>query len=211
MSDGSFDLILQELLHQREIMDSLEAENRELRQQLADLREGRGIFVEIEGHRFALISEAGNIPAPADSLSIAPLSPVIAEQEKPPVFVAQEPVSTAGLPDIVEESEPVVSEVPPNMNFLLEDDGPISSSPFLQDIFDEETAAIPTSKMATWGESPSTPLPTSASTSEPVPGSSTEPIQKPVQSVKLEQQSTPIDEDEKAALRRQLIGSFLLE
>jgi hypothetical protein len=209
MSDGSFDLILQELLHQREIMDSLEAENRELRQQLADLREGRGIFVEIEGHRFALISEAGNISAPADSLSIAPSLAVIAEQETPPVFVAQEPVSTAGLPDVVEESEPVVSEVPPNMNFLLEDDGPITSSPFLQDVFDQETAAIPTSKMATWGESPSTPLPTS--TSEPVPGSSTEPIQKPVQSVKPQQQSAPIDEDEKAALRRQLIGSFLLE
>jgi hypothetical protein len=35
-------------------MDQLEAENRELRRLLADLRTGRGIFVEIAGRRFSL-------------------------------------------------------------------------------------------------------------------------------------------------------------
>ena len=57
MSDSSFDLILQELLHQQNFMENLEAENRELRQQIADLRVGKEIFVEILGHRFALLSE----------------------------------------------------------------------------------------------------------------------------------------------------------
>src|SRR2546421_12960432 len=54
MSSNSFDLITQELLRQRRTMEILQAENRELRQQLTDLRTGRGVFIEINGRRFAL-------------------------------------------------------------------------------------------------------------------------------------------------------------
>ncbi len=46
-------------------MDQLEAENRELRQRLADLRAGRGIFVDIVGSRFALRDS----PSPRDPLA----------------------------------------------------------------------------------------------------------------------------------------------
>jgi hypothetical protein len=208
MSDGSFDLILQELLHQQEIMNKLEAENRELQQQLADLREGRGIFVEINGIRFPLISESGtpgNIPAPAESLPTAPMMPVQAKQEEVPAFAAQE--TESDQQSFVEEAEPVISEKP--RNFLLEDDEPITTFPFLQESLEEEASAIATNKMAIWGESPSTPFPAVPS-SQPVTELMTEPIQKPVASDKP-QQPAPIDEDEKAALRRQLIGSFLLE
>ncbi|HLI06598.1 MAG TPA: hypothetical protein VKV40_08525 [Ktedonobacteraceae bacterium] len=208
MSDGSFDLILQELLHQQEIMNNLEAENRELRQQLADLREGRGIFVEIDGIRFPLISESGapgTIPARAESFPTEPMVPVRPRQEEVPAFVAQE--TTAGQQSFAEEAEPVVSEK--SGNFLLDDDEPITAFPFLQESFEEEASAIATNKMAIWGESPSTPFPTIAS-SQPVTELMTEPIQKPVPSDKP-QQPVAIDEDEKAALRRQLIGSFLLE
>ena len=53
--DGSyFDQLAQELFKQKQIMDHLEAENRELRKLLANLRAGRGIFVEIAGSRFSL-------------------------------------------------------------------------------------------------------------------------------------------------------------
>lgn len=54
MGDSSFESIAQEILRQKHLMEALEAENRELRHQLADLREARGIFIEICGNRFAL-------------------------------------------------------------------------------------------------------------------------------------------------------------
>ncbi len=50
-----FDQIARAILQQKQLMDQLAAENRELRQCLADLRTGRGIFVEIFGSRFPLI------------------------------------------------------------------------------------------------------------------------------------------------------------
>jgi hypothetical protein len=58
MNSNSFDLIMQEVLKQRQAMGVLQAENQELRQQLADLRAGRGIFIEIDGNRFALDASA---------------------------------------------------------------------------------------------------------------------------------------------------------
>ncbi len=210
MSDSNFDLILQELLHQQEIMETLETENRELRRQLADLREGRGIFIEIDGVRFALRCEADKLPA--ESLPTARIATVITGQEETAVFAAQELSSNADQQSFVEESAqdtvempPTISEAPTTMNFLL-DDEPVTTFPFLQETIEEEASAIATSKMAIWGESPSTPfppIPASQSDTEALPG----PAQKTAQPAK----PALIDEDEKAALRRELIGSFLLE
>ncbi len=210
MSDSNFDLILQELLHQQEIMETLETENRELRRQLADLREGRGIFIEIDGVHFALRCEADKLPA--ESLPTARIATVITGQEETAVFAAQELSSNADQQSFVEESAqdtvempPTISEAPTTMNFLL-DDEPVTTFPFLQETIEEEASAIATSKMAIWGESPSTPfppIPASQSDTEALPG----PAQKTAQPAK----PALIDEDEKAALRRELIGSFLLE
>jgi cell division protein FtsB len=58
MTGNQFEHIAQEVVKQKHLMDQLEAENRALRQQLADLRAGRGIFVEIAGRRFALRDSA---------------------------------------------------------------------------------------------------------------------------------------------------------
>lgn len=212
MSDGSFDLILQELLHQQEIMENLEAENRELLQQLADLRAGRAIFVEINGSLFSLISEVentGNIAAPIESFPTAALVPVSVEQEKAPVFATPEMAGAVDQQSVVEDAEAVAFEQQPTMNFLLDNEEPVSAFPFLQDTVEEEASAIATNKMAIWGESPTTPFPPVAS-SQPVVDLRTEPIQKPV-SPDQYQHAAPIDEDEKAVLRRELIGSFLLE
>lgn len=60
MDGNYFDQIAQELVKHKRLMDQLEAENRELRQHLADLRAGRGIFVEIAGSRFALRDSASS-------------------------------------------------------------------------------------------------------------------------------------------------------
>ncbi len=65
MNGNYFDQIAHELVKQKHLLDQLEAENRELRQQLADLRAGRGIFVEITGSRFAVRDS----PSPRDSLA----------------------------------------------------------------------------------------------------------------------------------------------
>src|SRR5690349_23119353 len=55
-----FEGIAQMLLEQKKLMDALEAENRELRRQLADLRRGVGIAVVIEGKTIQLVSDQGN-------------------------------------------------------------------------------------------------------------------------------------------------------
>src|SRR5947199_1947694 len=54
-----FEGIAQMLLEQKKLMDALEAENRELRRQLSDLRRGVGIAVVIEGRTIQLANEAG--------------------------------------------------------------------------------------------------------------------------------------------------------
>jgi cell division protein FtsB len=64
MNGTYFEQIAQELVKQKHLMEQLEAANRELRQQLADLRAGRGIFVEIAGNRFAVTDS----PSPRDSM-----------------------------------------------------------------------------------------------------------------------------------------------
>ncbi len=51
---SSFDLIMQEVLNQKQRLDELVEENQDLQRQLADLRAGRGILLEIGGQRFAL-------------------------------------------------------------------------------------------------------------------------------------------------------------
>jgi len=58
-ASAGFEGIAQMLLEQKKLMDALEAENRELRRQLADLRRGQGIAVIIEGKTIQLANDAG--------------------------------------------------------------------------------------------------------------------------------------------------------
>jgi len=58
-ASAGFEGIAQMLLEQKKLMDALEAENRELRRQLADLRRGVGIAVVIEGKTIQLATESG--------------------------------------------------------------------------------------------------------------------------------------------------------
>jgi hypothetical protein len=58
-ASAGFEGIAQMLLEQKKLMDALEAENRELRRQLADLRRGVGIAVVIEGKTIQLAADPG--------------------------------------------------------------------------------------------------------------------------------------------------------
>ncbi len=66
-ASAGFEGIAQMLLEQKKLMDALEAENRELRRQLADLRRGIGIAVIIEGKTVQLATEPGGISGSAQS------------------------------------------------------------------------------------------------------------------------------------------------
>src|ERR1700737_1874434 len=66
-ASAGFEGIAQMLLEQKKLMDALEAENRELRRQLADLRRGIGIAVVIEGKTVQLSTEPGSISGNSQS------------------------------------------------------------------------------------------------------------------------------------------------
>ena len=195
MSDSSFDLILQELLHQQNFMENLEAENRELRQQIADLRVGKEIFVEILGHRFALLSEPTDIPsytvpqaAVVSQTPTAPTAAVVSQTPTAPTaaVVSQVPTTVGAI----EEYQPTIAlavleqasaaketnaekqelampipETPfPVMDFLVEDDKPITPASFLQEMQEtDELVFENTNKLAVWGESAISPTPIPAS------------------------------------------------
>jgi hypothetical protein len=80
MNSNSFDLIMQEVLKQQQAMGVLQAENQELRQQLADLRAGRGIFLEIDGNRFALdastVSQIASVSQKATAIANEPTTEI---------------------------------------------------------------------------------------------------------------------------------------
>src|SRR5947209_11589551 len=59
-ASAGFEGIAQMLLEQKKLMDALEAENRELRRQLAELRRGIGIAVVIEGKTIQLATDPGS-------------------------------------------------------------------------------------------------------------------------------------------------------
>ncbi len=73
-ASAGFESIAEMLLQQKKLMDALEAENRELRRQLADLRRGIGIAVVIEGKTIQLASGASD-PAFQNSLGGLSQSP----------------------------------------------------------------------------------------------------------------------------------------
>jgi len=58
VNDNTFELIMQELFKQKQRLDELKKENQELRSHLAELREGRGISIDILGQRFSTVLDA---------------------------------------------------------------------------------------------------------------------------------------------------------
>ncbi len=192
MSDNGFNSIAQAMLKQKQMMDELEYENRELRRQIADIRAGHGIFIEVAGQRFPL----------KGVITVAqPPAPTQVAQPVPPTQVAQPDFSpspaTSSLPaepvsQVSESAESV--EAAPTMELAPAADASVESvekeeekekekekaPTFLEEIMLDEFVAASTSPMSVWNG----------------------PVNK---------KEEPIDEEQKAALRRELMGSFLLE
>ena len=173
MAGNGFDSIAQAVIQQKQMMDKLEEENRELRRQLADLRAGHGIFIEIAGERFPL---RGEIPAPQTFAMNVPQQNFSPSLTPPPDIR----VSSASNYEDMTEFAPTM-EMPPVEDALAEKEEQKKAPTFLEEIMIDEFAASSTSSMAVWNG----------------------PAKK--------QQQEQIDEEQKAALRRELMGSFLLE
>ena len=56
---SSFEDLAQEIFQQKQRMDALQAENNELRRHIAEIRDGRGLFIIVEGQRYAMLSSHG--------------------------------------------------------------------------------------------------------------------------------------------------------
>lgn len=182
MGGSNFDALMQEIFKHRQVMEQLEEENKELRRQIADLREGRGISIEICGKRFSLAAlttaSTRAIPTPAPVSYNTPAPEVSA-------LITPTPQQTT----ILYEAEPDVTEAPtiampetPSSELIENEEEEEYTPTFLEEIMIDEfesASTAATSPMAVWSP----------------------PSKK--------QQNT--EEEERAALRRQLIGSFLLE
>jgi len=172
-SGSGFEQIMQELLKQQQLLEDLEAENRELHHQLADLRAGRGIVIDILGQHFSLTGE-----------------PVVVSQEKTPELqddLSMQETSMIANISTDEASMLSIPETPmPDMDVVIEElsedaspSTPAASPILLEEMLLEEFTLAAGNQMSVWSG----------------------PVTRPAE----------IDEAEKAALRRELMGSFLLE
>jgi hypothetical protein len=172
MGGSSFDLLIEQVTKQYQMMEALEEENRQLRRQLTDLREGRNIFLDIYGQRFTLDGEAITEPPEVMTTPTADKTPA----EKIPAIVEAPTIAMNKI-----SATPVPQAQQTTDASAVQDKSQVTSSTFLEEMMIQEFAsAMPNSK-AIWT------------------GPATKP--EPVMS----------EEQKNAALRRELMGSFLLE
>lgn len=194
MAGSSFELLMQEIFNQKQRMDELLEENHTLRRQLTDLRVGHGIFLEIYGRRFALstenppilsqrVSPVQDVPAVEQATISMPITETTTDT---PASAEQTTITESTMGDIPETPRPdsdQLGSLPPSAGHSEVETAELSHTTFLEEMLIDEFAAAATSQMPIWRGSQTRKLP-------PVDLS---------------------DEEEKAALRKQLIGSFLLE
>jgi len=120
---NNFDLIMQEVFKQKQLLEDLISENDELHRQLADLREGRGIFVDIIGTRFPLIdisrvdSSIRTVTPEAD-LSLQETSEIVSESLSSSVPEIPVPTLKSSEED---DDEDLPTYVSPQMSTYLEE------------------------------------------------------------------------------------------
>jgi hypothetical protein len=235
-STNSFDDILEALIQQKHMLEEMEAENETLRQQLADLRAGHGIFIDIQGTHIPLavteaahvkdvvsdqhtpaitaIEEASSVPAPAapvqqedswllDTSAIKQPEPdsdpdpqettlVLAAASdptrQPTASIAREALHEAEQAEPSAASDFVIEDVPENEGESAVPAG--SPASFLEDALVAEFATASNRQVGNW----SGPI-----TNSPLANGG--PITN----------NPDLDEEAKAALRRELMGSYILE
>ncbi len=144
---NSFDEILMEIVKQKQVLQELKQENTNLRQQLADLRSGRGFQVAIEGTQLPL--QQGSIPGyhaiqeepliQKDTQAEPKALPV--PKEKPP---AQPATPVALEPEIIPEAPKVPKEQPR----------------FLEEMMLDEFTRVATAPMTVWNSAIARPVAT---------------------------------------------------
>lgn len=140
--DKSFELVTQALLKQKQYLEELERENQELHQQLADLRAGNGISIDILGQRFLLAVTA---PDSETMLQATLQTPVVTHQ-------------AANVPMFEVPETPAPGKDLSDMDRTTEELSPSPSPAFLQEMIFDEFATAATSPMAVW-RSPTTKPP----------------------------------------------------
>jgi hypothetical protein len=185
MDKDHFDQIAQEILQQKQRMDKLEAENRELRLQIADLNSGRGIFVDLCGIRFALRGDSPPAQTPPTSTSATPIPLTTALPYTQQLVDAP----TGDMPNIPSQSQEqsTKEQVSPSHTDAHKDLTSTGST-FLEEMMIDEFASAAGSPNAVW--------------QDPAAKKQSQQPRKP---------QVPTNEEQKAALRRELMGSFLLE
>ena len=122
-SGSSFELITQEVLKQKQLLEDLQTGNDELHRQLTELREGRGIFVDILGKRFPLVEEPVSVSPEAVATVAADLSlheTTVMLSEALPSSLPDTPVP-ATAHDVEEVPEDQAPLATPTMSVFLEE------------------------------------------------------------------------------------------
>jgi hypothetical protein len=122
-SGSNFELIMQEVLKQKQLLEDLFSENDELHRQLTELREGHGIFVDILGERFPLVdvpvSDSPNrIATPDADLSLQETTEILSESL--PTSIPETP-GTAFEFSVEEVQEDLPTYITPTMSSYLEE------------------------------------------------------------------------------------------
>lgn len=204
IGETTFELIAQEILKQQRLMKELEAENQELRRQLTEIRAGRGIMIEVCGQLFAVRGQTLEL---TDEVSFA-------SEDVPEVTeVVATPMPSAITDPALQVAIPVDSASSDEDTDTLLFETPTLEMPKITvpeaaatQQQNEQPSALPTP--------PTTPVPPATPTfleemmidefslaASGSPAIWTGPIKK----------DDILDEAKKAELRRELMGSFLLE
>lgn len=177
MSGSNFDIIVQELQTQQHIMEEMKEENRKLRQQLTTLRNGQGIFLEINGTRMELDAQIAPNASASSQQSTSSL-PFSGRVEKK---LNENHLPTVEQGNHREDPKTKAAEIVHKNAIASQPEQEILKRPstFLEEIMIDEFASALTAPTA-------------------------------VQQVQTHEPKVS-QEEQKEALRRELIGSFLLE
>lgn len=181
MDGSSFDLIVQELQTQQHIMEEMKAENRKLRQQLTALHTGQGVFLEINGTRMALDIQLAPTSSTTAQQSTGSFSPSQSLATNDDKKLGEDQLPTVEQNNHQEESKTKRAEIIHKIAIVSQPEQEVSKRP---STFLEEIMLDEFASALT--------APTAA---------------QMVQEHKPEVSK----EEQQEALRRELIGSFLLE
>ena len=194
MGASSFDTIANAILEQQFIMEKLKEENSELRRQLVELRSGKNIFVEIGEHRIALsqlfLGEEIPPTLPVEQIPevIEPVR-IEAEVAAPAITSSLAETTNSASTEALQDTNPRVPVVPEQALITNEQESDIEA------LATREQPNVPSSFLEDMIIDEF-----SAAMTNPI-AVWNGPSKKP----------DIIDEEKKAALRKELMGSFLLE